>query len=144
MDTETGVLVEGPGNDSGGSVDKLKTWLVEVVLKNVAPKVSNALIAGGITFFIAHQEFMEQMGITYYPNFIGTWSGAVPSGRLLVIEIDTLGVWGGAMLIMGATAIWALFQHHAVATVTGAPQSGDKRIQPPVPVEGGQRQGDPK
>lgn len=124
-------------------MDKLKTWIVEVVLKNVAPKVSNAVIAAGITFLAAHQEFMEKMGITYYPDFIGTWHGAAPTGRLLVIEIDTLGIWGGAMLIMGATAVWAFFSHHAVATVTGAPQSGDKRIGPSVALDGGQRQGDP-
>lgn len=125
-------------------MDKLKTWLVEVVLKNVAPKVSNAVIAAGITFLIAHQEFMEKMGITYYPDFSGIWHGSPPTGRLLVVEIDTLGIWGGAMLIMSATAAWAFFSHHAVATVTGSPQSGDKRIEPAVAVEGGQRQGDPK
>lgn len=125
-------------------MEKLKTYFVQVILKNVAPKVSNAVIAAGITFLVAHQEFMEQMGITYYPDFAGVWRGAAPTGRLLVIEIDTLGIWGGAALIMGATALWAFFQHHTVATVTGAPQSGDKREAPTLPVPNGERKEDPK
>lgn len=124
-------------------MDKLKTYFVEVIVKNVAPKISNAVIAAGLTFLVAHQEFMQKMGITYYADFIGKWVGAAPTGRLLVIEIDTLGLWGGAMLIMGATAAWAFLSHHAVATVTGAPQSGDKRTEPDQPVSGGARMDDP-
>lgn len=125
-------------------MEKLKTYFVEVVLKNVAPKVTNAIIAAGITFLIAHQEFMQQMGITYYPNFNGIWNGTAPTGRLLVLEIDTFGLWGGAALIALATAAWALISHHTVATVKGTPQSGDKRVISPEPIEGGERQGDPK
>lgn len=124
-------------------MDKLKTYFVEVVLKNVTPKVTNAVIAAAVTFLVAHQAFMEQMGITYYDAFAGIWRGPAPTGRLLVIEIDTLGVWGGAALVMGATALWAFFQHHAVAAVTGAPQSGDKRVLPETAVAGGQRESDP-
>lgn len=125
-------------------MEKMKTYFVEVVLKNVAPKVTNAVIAAGITFLVAHQEFMQQMGITYYGNFAGVWNGAAPTGRLLVIEIDTLGIWGGAALVMAATALWAFFQHHTVATVTGAPQSGDKRDPASLPVINGERKEDPK
>lgn len=125
-------------------MDKLKTYFVEVVLKNVAPKVTNAVIAAGLTFLVAHQEFMEKMGITYYPDFNGTWRGVMPTGRFLTVEIDTLGIWGGAALIMGATALWAFFQHHSIATVTGAPQSGDKRDPTSPPVINGERKEDPK
>ena len=125
-------------------MEKIKTYFIEVILKNVAPKVTNAVIAAGLTFLVAHHEFMQQMGITYYPDFSGKWNGIPPTGRLLVVEIDTLGIWGGAMLIMGATALWAFFSHHAVATVTGSPQSGDKRGLPEQPVIGGARATDPK
>ena len=124
-------------------IDTIKTYFTEVVAKNVAPKVSAALISAGITFLIAHQEFMAQMGITFYPNFDGKWMGAAPTGQLLVIEFDTLGKWGAAGLVVLATTAWAFFQHHAVATVTGAPQSGDKRIGDAVPVAGGARESDP-
>lgn len=124
-------------------MEKLKTYFVEVVLKNVAPKATNAVIAAAITFLVAHQEFFEQMGITYYPNFDGTWHGAAPTGRFLTVEIDTLGLWGAAILIMGATALWAFISHHTVATVTGKPQSGDKRDPTSPPVINGERKEDP-
>lgn len=124
--------------------DTAKTYVVEVLAKNIAPKVSSAVIAYGVTFLVAHQEFMEQMGITYYPSFNGAWHGAAPTGRLLVIEFDTLSIWGGAALVMGAMALIALFQHHVVATATGAPQSGNVRTTGSPAIEGGARQGDPK
>lgn len=124
-------------------IDKLKTYFVEVVIKNVGPKVSASVISAGLAFLAAHQEYMEQMGITYYPNFNGIWSGIAPTGRLLVIEIDTLQVWGGLALVAAAVALWTIIQHHTVATVTGAPHSGDLRINPPASVEGGQRASDP-
>lgn len=123
-------------------MDKLKTYFVEVVLKNVAPKVTNAVIAAGITFLLAHQEFMSQMGITYYGDFHGIWNGPAPTGRLLVLEIDTFGLWGGAALIALATAAWAFLSHHGVATVTGAPQSGDMRLTPSPSIVNGERKED--
>jgi hypothetical protein len=124
-------------------MDKLKTYFVEVVLKNVTPKVTAALMSAIITFLVAHQEFMEQMGITYYPDFNGTWHGVSPTGQLLIVEFDTLGKWGAAMLVVSFSAGWAFLQHHTVATVTGAPQSGDKRVSPDNQISGGQRASDP-
>lgn len=96
-----------------------------------------------VAFLAAHQQIMQQMGITYYPNFNGSWSGVMPSGRLLVVEFDTLQVWGGIALMAGITALYSLIQHHAVATVKGTPQSGDVRVNPPVQMEGGDRKTDP-
>lgn len=124
-------------------MDKLKTYFIEVVVKNVSPKVISAVMAYGVTFIIAHQQFMEQMGITYYDNFTGIFKGPPPTGQLLIVEFDTLGKWGAFALVAGATAVWAFFQHHAVATITGAPQSGNVRTEPEQPVVGGSRQGDP-
>lgn len=123
--------------------DKVKTYFVEVVMKSVGPKVVSSVISMGLIFLAAHQDLMEQMGITYYPNFDGKWSGAMPTGQLITIEIATLKVWGAAMLGMAVVAIVAIVQHHGVATVTGAPQSGDKRVAPEIPVENGDRPVDP-
>jgi hypothetical protein len=110
-------------------LEKSKAYFLEVIIGKVAPKVTGALISVGITFIIAHQEFMDQMGITYYPAFDGTWRGAAPTGQLLVVEFDTLGKWGAAMLVIGIASAWAFFQHHAVAAVKGEPQSGDTTLQ---------------
>lgn len=125
-------------------MDKLKTYLVEVVMKNVGTKVMSSLLSMAIVFIAAHQDIMEQIGITYYPDFNGTWSGAMPTGQLITIELATLKVWGAAALVAGATLVWGVIQHHAVATVTGFPQSGDKRITETLPIEGGERKGETK
>lgn len=119
-------------------MDKIKTWIVEVVMKNVGPKVMSSLISMGLVFLAAHQDLMEQMGITYYPDFNGAWHGAMPTGQLITVELATLKVWGAAMLGVGVVTIIALLQHHTVATITGAPQSGDMR-KTDVPVMQGQR-----
>lgn len=124
-------------------MDSFKTWLVEVVLKNVGPKVSASVLSALVALMAAHQGLMEQMGITYYPNFNGTWSGVAPTGSLLTVEIDTLGKWGALALIGLMTAGVAFFQHHTAAAVTGAPQSGNSRATPAVDVPGGNRQTDP-
>lgn len=122
-------------------MESVKTWLVEVLVKNVGPKVVASLMASGIGLLMAHQQLMEKMGITFYPDFKGVWSGAQPTGQLLVIELATLQVWGGAALVAGFVAVWAIIQHHSVATVKGAPQSGDMR-KVDVPVVNGERKGD--
>lgn len=124
-------------------MDKIKTYLVQVVMKNVGPKVVSSLLSMGLVFLAAHQDLMEQMGITYYPNFDGHWSGAMPTGQLITVEIATLQLWGAAILGTGVVALIAILQHHTVATVTGLPQSGDKRDVEAFPVVGGQRKTDP-
>lgn len=124
-------------------MDSIRTWLVEVVVKNVGPKVMSSLVSMGLVFLAAHQDYMEQMGITYYPDFNGTWSGAAPTGQLITVELATLKVWGAAALAAGVMAAVALMMHHGQATVTGAPQSGDKRDGAALPVVGGQRAEDP-
>lgn len=132
------------GSHGGYFLDKLKTYLVEVVMKNVGPKVISSLISMGLVFLAAHQDLMEKIGITYYPNFDGKWSGAMPTGQLITVEIATLQIWGAAALGAGVITLVAFFQHHTVATVTGSPQSGDKRETPSQPVEGGNRETDPQ
>jgi hypothetical protein len=49
-------------------------------------------------------------------------------------------VAGGGLL----TALFTAMQHHTVAAVQGAPQSGDMREGPSVPVQNGDRKGDIK
>lgn len=124
-------------------MDSVKTWLVEVVIKKVAPTAVASLMASGVAFMLVHQQLMEQMGITYYPNFNGTWSGGVmPTGELITVELSTLKYWGAALLVTGFTGLMMFVMHHGKATVTGAPQSGDLRKTPDVPLSGGNRAGD--
>jgi len=124
-------------------MEAIKTWLVEVLFKNVGPKVVASLMASAVAFILAHQQLMEKMGITYYPDFKGIWSGVQPTGSLIVIEMATLQIWGGAALVAGFVAVWAIIQHHGVATVKGTPQTGDMR-KINLPVIGGERKEDIK
>ena len=108
-------------------VDKLKTYFVQVLVNKVSPQVAGTLIAYLVAFLGTHAELMEKLGITYYPSFSGVWDGAAPTGPLITIELDTLHVYGGALLAAGLVALWALIQHHGTSVVTGTPQSGDVR-----------------
>ncbi len=123
-------------------MDKLKTWLVEVVVNKVSPQVVTALIAYLVAFMGAHEEMLQKLGITFYGNFTGVWDGPMPTGQVIVVELDTLHVYGGVLLATGIAAIWALLQHHGTAVVTGQPQSGDKRQAPTIPTPGGERKQD--
>lgn len=126
-------------------MDSLKTWLVEVVFKKISPQVMASLMTYVVAFLMAHQDLLEKMGITYYGNFTGTWSGSMPTGQILVVEFDTLKVYGAALLVAGVAGLWSLIQHHGTAIVKGEPQSGDMRkIEPIDPVLNGDRKDDPK
>lgn len=85
-------------------------------------------------FIAAHQGLLAGLGLTYDPT-----------QNTLNLDLDTLGKY---LLIVGTGGITALLtaiQHHTEATVTGTPQSGDMRkIEPILPVQGGQRKEDPK
>lgn len=125
-------------------MDKIKTWLVEVVVNKVSPQVVAAIIAYLVAFMGAHEELLQKLGITFYGNFTGVWDGPMPTGQVIVVELDTLHVYGGVLLATGIAAIWALIQHHGTAVVAGTPQSGDVRQTPTEPIVGGDRKDDPK
>ncbi len=125
-------------------MDKLRTWVVEVIVNKVSPQVVATLIAYLVAFMGAHAELMEKLGITYYPDFKGIWDGAAPTGQLVVIELDTLHVYCGVLLAIGLATLWGLIQHHGTAIINGTPQSGDLRTTPQLPVQDGSRETDPK
>lgn len=124
-------------------MDSIKTWLVEVGLRKLGPTAMASAISALFALLAAHQGLLEQWGITY-----GIWplswaSGQVPSGHVILIELDTISTSALTLIAALATAAMAAAQHHATAVVTGAPQSGDVRVSPPVAIEGGQRATDP-
>lgn len=123
-------------------MDSLKTYLIEVVLKKLGPTAAAAGISALFGLLAAHQGLLEAWGITF-----GTWPLAwttPPSGHVIVIELDTISTGLLTLLAAGAAAFVAASQHHVTAAVTGAPQSGDLRQAPPLPMQGGSRPGDPK
>lgn len=125
-------------------MDKLKTYIAEVVARKVVPAaIASALAALG-TYLVAHAAILEQYGITY-----GIWpfswvSGQVPSGPCILIELDTFKIKFAVAAVSLVGVAMTFLTHHTVATVTGAPQSGDMRKCPDVPEPGGARVTDPK
>lgn len=115
-------------------MDSLRTYLVEVVWKQMGPSLIRGTLAVLVGFVAAHHGALAMFGLTYDPT-----------QNTLVLDLDALGKY---LLPLGAgalTAAFAALQHHAVATVTGTPQSGDMRkISPVDPVLTGQRKGDPQ
>jgi hypothetical protein len=124
-------------------LSSLKTYCIEVLLKNVGPKAAAAIVSSGVALAAAHQGLLTAWGVTV-SNWPFVWNpGQTPSGPCMLIEFDTLSKTALITLSGLAVTIVALIQHHGSATIQGTPQSGDVRIEPPQPVIGGARTGDP-
>lgn len=124
-------------------MDSVKTYIAEVIVRKVVPAALASAIAALGTYLMAHAEILQQYGITYWQNFGGVFpAGQAPTGAVLVVEFDTLQKGAAILLIAGIGAVMAFMTHHTAATVTGAPQNGDKRLSDNVPVDGGKRSTD--
>jgi hypothetical protein len=115
-------------------MDAVKTWIVEVGWKQMGPSLVKGALTALVGYVAAHHGALALLGLTYDPT-----------QNTLVLDMDAFGKY---LLPLGAgviTASFAALQHHTVAAVTGAPQSGDMRkMEPDVLVTGGQRKDDPK
>lgn len=125
-------------------MDTIRTYLVEVILKKVVTSAVISGVASAIAFFVAHAEFMEKLGLTYYPSFNGQFIGPMPTGQVFLLEVDTFKAWAVVAGPMAGMALVVWVWHHMRATATGAPQSGDVRKSVEMPMVGGNRQGDPQ
>lgn len=114
-------------------MDSLKTWLVEVGYKKLAPSLIKGALAALVGLIAAHQGMLEVIGIVYDKV-----------GNCLVIDLDKFANWMFVISSGGIEAIMTALQHHTVAAVKQAPQSGDLRQAPEQPVIGGDRKEDPK
>jgi hypothetical protein len=124
-------------------MNSFRTYCIEVLLKNVGPKVAAALISSGVALAAAHQGILTAWGVTV-SNWPFVWPpGQQPSGQCMLIEFDTLSKTALIGLSGLAVSIVALIQHHGAATIQGTPQSGDARVTPAQPVVGGGRPTDP-
>lgn len=113
-------------------MDSLKTWLVEVGYRKIAPSLVKGAIAAGLSILATHQGVLNSIGIT--------WDG---SGHVIQIDTDILSSW---LLVAGSGLVMALFttiQHHTTAAIAGQPQSGDLRMPPIRPISANERSTDP-
>lgn len=99
-------------------MDSIKTWLVQIGIKQLGPSAIRAAILGIASWLIARQGFLTSYGIV-----------SDAAARTTTIHWDAV----SSALIVGLPAIIAmgikLTQHTTTAAVTGAPQSGNPALE---------------
>ena len=89
-------------------MDKIKEYLIEVVIKKMGPSFVKGAIAWLCVYLGAHQGLLNSVGITYDA-----------AGHDLNIDLDALGMWA---FTIGSGAIMAMLtaaQHHASTAIQG-------------------------
>ena len=113
-------------------LDRFRWYVINVVYPKYASMAILAAFAALGTWMAAHAGLLEKYGVTY-----GIWPlrwahGQVPSGPVILIELDTLSTAAYTAIIAGIAVLIRALQHHTVGAVTG-----------PQPEAGGQRSSDP-
>lgn len=111
-------------------LDRIRWYFAEIVVPKYIPVAIMAALSALGTFMVAHAGVLEKWGITY-----GTWpiiwGTAIPSGQVIVVELDTLSKGAAAALAALVGILIVAIQHHATGN-TGV--SGGRREQdPPAP-----------
>lgn len=113
-------------------MEKLKIYFTEVVLKKLGPSFIKSAITAVTALVAAKSGVLDKYGISA-DNVTGDITF---HSKIFLAWIESAG--GLAFL----ASLLTLFQHHTTAVITGAPQSGDVRKEPDVPIEGGVRKTD--
>jgi hypothetical protein len=97
--------------------EKTKTYLVEQILQKAGPVAAAMIVSSLTALAAAHQAILEQWGVTF-----GTWPlswvpGQEPSGRVILIELDTLSQTALVMLSGVLGIVITLAVHHSKAAV---------------------------
>lgn len=97
-------------------MDSLKLWFLNVALKQMGPSLIRAAIAWVIAMIMAHAGVLAIFGVVYDA-----------ATKTITLHLDTLQTWllGGGLGIL--TAFLRAGQHHSMAALTGAPQTGETK-----------------
>lgn len=116
------------GDDCASMMDRIKWYLVEVVLPKYVPVVVLSVITYVVTFMLSHAKFLEPYGVT-----TGQWPLQMdaPSGMVTLIEWATLGTKAGAALAGLAGLAIVAIQHHTTGGA-GSVVGGRREIDPPA------------
>lgn len=99
-------------------MDQVKTWFMEIGLRQLMPSAIRAAVLGVASWLIAREGMLSAYGIV-----------SDAAARTTTIHWDAV----SSALIVGLPAIIAmvikLTQHTTTAAITGAPQSGDPALQ---------------
>lgn len=122
--------------------------MVEVLLKKAGPVVQANFIAAVAGLWAVHQNVLQAWGLTYgiWPI---DWGNSPPTGRVIVLELDTLSSVAWANILTFGVPLVIIVWHHFQAFVKKTPQTGAMRstdlrktdLQPeepasPPPIEG--------
>jgi hypothetical protein len=116
-------------------LEKIKWYFVNYGLVKYLPIGVMAGMTALGTFLAAHAGMLEQWGVTY-----GTWPlawthGNIPSGNVILIELDTTSQ--AVITLVASIAAMAIraAQHHATGTpvVPGGNRVGDPPAETPKP-----------
>ena len=112
--------------------EKLKWYVINVILPKYAPMGAMAAVTAMGGFFAAHAGLLEQWGITY-----GAWpfnwaSGQAPSGPCLLIELDTLSKASIAGLLALVAILARATEHHVATTIVPPVEGGLRKTDPPA------------
>lgn len=93
-------------------MDKLKDWVIDVLIKKMGPSAIRAGILGLVVLLAAHQEVLVQFGIVYDA-----------AARVITINLDKMNL--GLVFLLPAVggAVIKMLNHHAdtvARKVTGA------------------------
>lgn len=109
-------------------MDSIKTWLVNVAIKQLLPSFVRAAIAWIVAMLIAHSGVLSAIGVFYDQTT-----------HIISIHLDKVQGWMLGAGIGLITAGFAALQHHAGAVITGKPQDGSHvRKTDSTPTEGQQ------
>lgn len=82
-------------------MDKIKSWLLEVALKKMAPSAVRAILAVGLGFIAAHSGILEKIGVVYDK-----------AANDLILHLTTTTEFLVALGVGSATALLSAGQHH--------------------------------
>jgi hypothetical protein len=91
----------------------MKTYVVEVLIKKMGPSAVRAGLAAFIGIILAHQGMLAKFGVVYDQ-----------ASNTLSLHLSTLQEWCDVSGMGLIAAVLMGIQHHTVAAVTGAPQTG--------------------
>lgn len=87
----------------------------------MGPSAIRAGMAALVGLLIAHAEWLAKLGIVYDQ-----------ATNTVLFHLTTLSVWAGTAGIGLIAALFMGAQHHTVAAITGAPQTGEKPMGGPT------------
>lgn len=94
-------------------MDSIKSWVINVAIRKMGPSAIRAALAAFVAILVAHAGLLEKFGVVYDQ-----------ATNTLMLHLSALQEWADVSGLGLIAAAFMAAQHHTVAAVTGAPQTG--------------------